>query len=328
MQLRKPKVSFGVPVYNAERYLPHLLDSILAQDFQDFEIVICDNDSTDQTQSICRAYAQRDQRVRFHWNDCNIGQVANVNRVFELSRGEYYRFIGADDWLEPDYLTKCVNMLDERPETIGVSTFQDFIDDEGNRYYSEYEGERFESSKPHRRFARMLWFTNANYLYVDPLYCLIRSDAMRKTKLCQMLPRMDGILAAELALIGDFQHIPECLAHRRREHKPNQATKEAILQRFHPTRWRELEHSNAKICNAYMTMIRESDMNIWEKANCTASVAKYFTAAAGRDSIKNVKTTLRNIPGYQFLKAVARPLPAFQALWRSFDQRKSVAVSN
>src|SRR5439155_18261545 len=87
-----PLVSIGLPVRNGEKYLRQALDSLLAQTFADFEIVVCDNCSTDSTGRICRAYAARDRRVRYVRNGRDIGPADNYTRCFELSRGRYFRW--------------------------------------------------------------------------------------------------------------------------------------------------------------------------------------------------------------------------------------------
>src|SRR5690606_6873079 len=86
-----------MPVYNGANYLRCALDSILAQTFQDWELIICDNASTDETQTICEEYAARDPRIKYHRSSRNIGPSANYNRTFELSRGEYFKWAAHDD---------------------------------------------------------------------------------------------------------------------------------------------------------------------------------------------------------------------------------------
>ena len=74
---KKPRISIGLPVYNAEKYLRHALDAILLQTFEDFELIICDNASTDSTAGICASYALADNRIRFYRNDRNLGAAEN-----------------------------------------------------------------------------------------------------------------------------------------------------------------------------------------------------------------------------------------------------------
>ena len=103
MTLHQPRVSIGLPVYNGERYLPQALDAILSQTFEDFELIISDNASTDSTQDICKSYAANDARVKYFRNSSNIGISRNFNRVFELSSGgEYFKWCAHDDLMAPD----------------------------------------------------------------------------------------------------------------------------------------------------------------------------------------------------------------------------------
>ena len=88
-----PKLSVGIPVYNGEKYLSYCLDSILNQTFTDFEIIICDNGSTDNTSEICQTYAQSDSRIKFIKNETNIGITGNYNKVFKLSKGQYFKLV-------------------------------------------------------------------------------------------------------------------------------------------------------------------------------------------------------------------------------------------
>jgi glycosyltransferase involved in cell wall biosynthesis len=86
-----PRLSIGIPVFNGEEFLPELLDSLLAQTFSDFEIVICDNASSDRTAQICCEYASRDARIRYFRNDTNLGALPNYNRTFELSTAPLFK---------------------------------------------------------------------------------------------------------------------------------------------------------------------------------------------------------------------------------------------
>src|SRR5689334_5828767 len=101
---RPPQVSMAVPVYNGERYLGEALDSLLAQTFEDFELIICGNASTDGTGEIARHYAAKDRRVRYVRNERNLGLGGNVRRAFALSSGAYFRWHAADDLCGPESL--------------------------------------------------------------------------------------------------------------------------------------------------------------------------------------------------------------------------------
>ena len=132
-----PRVTVGVPVFNGESFLAETLDSLLNQTFSDFEIVISDNASTDRTEEICRAYAARDPRIRYYRSDANRGAAWNHNRVFELARGEYFKWNSADDLCAPEFLARCVAALDEDASAIMVCSNVLVSDDYGEAVRTE-----------------------------------------------------------------------------------------------------------------------------------------------------------------------------------------------
>ncbi|MEO1673070.1 MAG: glycosyltransferase, partial [Cyanobacteria bacterium J06631_2] len=87
MNKNNPLVSIGMPVYNGANFIREALDSILSQTFDNFELVICDNASIDETEKICREYASKDSRIHYHRSQQNLGATWNFNRVFELASG-------------------------------------------------------------------------------------------------------------------------------------------------------------------------------------------------------------------------------------------------
>ena len=113
-----PRVSIGMPVYNAENYLGEAIESLLAQTFQDFELIISDNASTDRTEAICREYAARDPRIRYERQAENQGAARNFNHVFERARGPYFKWAAHDDLHSPTFLARCVEVLDRSPDVV------------------------------------------------------------------------------------------------------------------------------------------------------------------------------------------------------------------
>src|SRR5579872_4758271 len=113
-----PRVTIGVPVFNGEAFVAETLKSLLNQTFTDFEIVISDNASTDGTGQICQTYAARDPRIHYYRSDVNRGAAWNHNRVFELAKGEYFKWNSADDLCAPEFLARCVASLDDDPAAV------------------------------------------------------------------------------------------------------------------------------------------------------------------------------------------------------------------
>ena len=152
-----PKVSIGMPVYNAQRYLREALDSLRAQTLTDFEIVLSDNASTDATPDICREYAARDPRIKYHRNATNLGVVANFNRAFELSTGQYFKWAAYDDLHAPEYLTKCLPVLEADPRLVVVHSLTRSIDDSGRDCGEFPATHRLDCPHAPERFRRMIW---------------------------------------------------------------------------------------------------------------------------------------------------------------------------
>ena len=110
-----PAVSVILSVYNGEKYLAEAIDSILAQTFSDFELIIVDDGSSDSTASIARAYAQRDSRIRFMQLARNMGLADARNHGIAAARGEFATMMDADDISLPQRLEKQVGFLRANP---------------------------------------------------------------------------------------------------------------------------------------------------------------------------------------------------------------------
>jgi glycosyltransferase involved in cell wall biosynthesis len=110
-----PKVSVCVPTYNHAHFLHDAIASILKQTYTDFELVVVDNCSTDDTETVVAGYAATDHRIRYVRNQLNVGAQNNLNRCLEEARGDYIKIVCADDLLRPDCLAKMVEMLDTHP---------------------------------------------------------------------------------------------------------------------------------------------------------------------------------------------------------------------
>lgn len=107
-----PKVSIGMPVYNGEKFIRKTLDSLLAQTFTDFELIISDNASTDSTQEICKEYAIKDSRIRYIRQSENKGGLFNFNFVLHQACGKYFMWAAHDDFWDSECVEKYVDILD------------------------------------------------------------------------------------------------------------------------------------------------------------------------------------------------------------------------
>jgi glycosyltransferase involved in cell wall biosynthesis len=119
----RPKISVLIPTCNYARFLPEAIESVLAQDFADFELLIADDASTDDSADVIHRYAAADARIRVHRHPHNLGMVANWNWCLREARGEYVKFLFGDDRLAvPQALRRLAALLDAHPQaTLAVS---------------------------------------------------------------------------------------------------------------------------------------------------------------------------------------------------------------
>lgn len=208
-----PRLSIGLPVYNGERYLSGAIDSLLGQTFEDFELIISDNASTDRTEAICREFARRDPRVHYHRSIKNRGISWNHNRLVDLARGEYFKWVGHDDIYHPDMLRRCVEVLDRDPDLVLCSVWEIEIDADGNviRELAHWP-QATASPRPHERFRAILrGLTGGGH----DAYGVIRTDVLRRTPLTGTAFSNDRAMIAELALHGPFHRLPDTMLYWR-----------------------------------------------------------------------------------------------------------------
>lgn len=110
-----PKVSVCIPIFNGEKYIRDALHSVLQQNYQDFEVVIVDNSSTDRTALLVAEFSSQVGKVRFFRNEKNIGLAGNLNRCLEYASGDYIKYLCVDDLLIPGCLERMVAGLDAHP---------------------------------------------------------------------------------------------------------------------------------------------------------------------------------------------------------------------
>ena len=211
---KKPTLSIGLPVFNGEKYLKQAIDSILFQTYNDFELIISDNASVDKTEDICREYVKLDDRISYYRSEKNHGAAWNWNRVFKLSSGVYFKWVAHDDVLVPEFLSKCINVLEQDPSII-LCHSKNAIINELDEIVGKYDiGQIIDSQKPSFRFGQILQKIGLPWL----IFGVFRRDMLSKTSLFKSYIGSDWTLLAEISLLGKIFEIQEYL-FRRRDHK-------------------------------------------------------------------------------------------------------------
>jgi len=206
-----PALTIGMPVFNGARYIRSSIDSILSQSFGDFELIVSDNASTDDTEAIVRSIAAQDPRVRYRRNAENIGLSPNFNLLVPRARGRFFKWATADDLIRKGFLDRCIAQLEAEPDVVLAYAAADFVDGDGNRLDLEDPGWHLVSDDPSRRLRAAI---SADH-FVNAVLGVIRTDALRRTRLLARYPGNDYRLMAELSLLGKFVEIPDRLYVRR-----------------------------------------------------------------------------------------------------------------
>ncbi len=211
-----PRVTIGLPVYNGANYLREAIESLLSQSFDDFELIISDNASTDDTQAICEHYAASDARVRYERCSTNLGASRNYNRLVAMARGEFFKWAAHDDNCHPEFIAECISALDREPNAVLCFPSVHLIDDTG-AIVSKYPfGLNVSHTTAHERLVAYL---TQNFIrkkrMCNPIFGVIRLSALQKTRLIQNFIGSDRSLLAHLALLGKFIQLPDFLFERR-----------------------------------------------------------------------------------------------------------------
>ena len=277
-----PRVTIGLPVYNGERHLRESIESILAQTYQDFELIIGDNGSTDGSGAICRGFAASDHRIRYHRHARNLGAARNHNWLVGQARGDLFKWASDDDILAPTFLERLVAALDDCPEASLAFPRTRVIDSEGETVTdlgrwgigdsASDEPAMSVHSSPSDRLITVLREHD-----VAPCFGLMRTAVMRLTRLNESYLSSDRPFLAEMAMAGRFAEVDELLFLRRwpgGKRGPRAATdsRREIAEWFEPGLGRRYPLHQTKVFHGYVRAVREARIAPRERVRCFVAV--------------------------------------------------------
>jgi glycosyltransferase involved in cell wall biosynthesis len=214
MTINKPFVSIGLPVYNGERFLSQALDSLLEQDYDNFEIIISDNASTDATAQISAEYAGKHTKIRYYRHESTIWATGNFNHVFNLSSAEYFLWASHNMYWDRRYLTRCMEMFHSSDNLVLAGAVCNSIDMKNQLIFVD-KGLSTVGSKPSERFIK----------YMSSLYNQVTVNGIfygiyKRSALCRVMPMLqvianDHLMLAQLSLEGEYFTIQEPLITKR-----------------------------------------------------------------------------------------------------------------
>jgi hypothetical protein len=274
MNDRRPTVSVCLPVYNGEKYVREAITSILEQTFEDFELIISDNASTDGTGAICRDAASRDGRVRYYLSEVNRGLAWNHNNAFALARGRYVAWIGHDDRMGSDYIRRCVEALERDAGAVLAFTGFNYIDAEGSVTKRPLAENPALSDRPSGRFLGIMYEKGCH-----PIYGVMRREILTQTRLHGGFAGSDRTLLVEMGMRGGFKLVPEPLFCRRQHAERNYFRYRGLRERtliFDPTKAGKLFFPALLEPMALFSAIRRAQVPLTERLRCYRSLGGWL----------------------------------------------------
>ncbi len=288
-----PLITVGLPVYNSERYLRQSLDSLLAQTYRNFVLVISDNASTDGTAQICQQYAAADSRIEYSRNETNIGNPRNFNRVAGLANTRYLKWSTADDFWAPSFLERALDVM-ERDPMIALCYPQAILVDADGTSPRDYDDVlHLIQDDPADRFQTVLDKIKLAHQHLG----LIRMAHLRQTQLLGAYVASDINLLAELSLYGKFFELPERLFFRRL-HKDSGSWKrgdaEHEARRYHASGARAIGFSRWRRHSGFFSAVRRCPLPLnsktrlyrylwqrlmWDRRELAVEVTQYVRSA-------------------------------------------------
>ncbi|MEM1117742.1 MAG: glycosyltransferase [Bacteroidota bacterium] len=283
-----PPVSIGLPVYNGERFLAQTLADLLGQTYGDFELVVCDNASTDATPEILAEAAATDPRVVVVRNDANLGALPNTNLAFARSRGPRYVLASHDDRHAPDFLARLVGALDADPEAVlayGASTLigdddrpfrfvperDAYVDADGRPYGYDRRLQKTLSEDPVERFRSVLRATDTN----AAIYGLFRREALERIGPHQ-IHGSDRLVVAHAALLGRFAFVDAPLfGYRIHAESTLHLTREEWIERDTGNDTSPSWADGAHVLRRYLTAVRNASLTFGQRLRAERAVLGY-----------------------------------------------------
>jgi glycosyltransferase involved in cell wall biosynthesis len=288
-----PRLSIGLPTYNGESFLAESLDALLGQSYENFELIISDNASTDGTEDICRRYAKQDSRIRYIRQSRNIGCAPNHNVLVRQARGELFKWASDDDLYARDLIERCIEALDEYPNVVLAHSWTAMID--SSRALTKAVRYPLASASPRapERFRSMLFEKGG-----DDDGGVIRMDILRRVRPYDSYLHSDRTLVTEICLQGPFYQVPDWL-YFRRDHP------DASLRAFpgmrsnctnlDPRRAGRLRHPAPRLVAeyiwAFMTMIHRAPLSRADQRECYGHLASWAASRAVPRSIRGDEDT-------------------------------------
>jgi glycosyltransferase involved in cell wall biosynthesis len=203
----EPLVSICIPTYNRVALLKRSIESALNQDYKNIEIIVSDNASPDETESLCMTYCNKEKKLKYFRHSINYGPSANFSEVLKRASGEFFMWLGDDDWIDPTYVSTCIQQLIRDPTIYLVSGIP--------KYYGK--GKKLYDGKVFNLLAETWWLRVISFYWQvadnGMFYGLMRTAQIRQVTIPNTMGG-DWLIVANIISRGKAKTLPEISVHR------------------------------------------------------------------------------------------------------------------
>ena len=280
---RQPTVCVGLPVYNGDEFLGQAIESILSQDFENIQLIISDNCSTDNTEEICLEYQKMDKRIRYHRLEENLGGHTNFLNVLGLSSAPYFMWASHDDLRERTFITKCLERLESDPSIALVYPRSKVLDNNSRFLGIANDHVNANQDSGVERFRHLIWEIGM----CNMVYGLYRTNILKKVRAWDGALFADNLILAEIALLlGKIVQIDDVLFVRRLTRNYNYRSHderyEQLISEFKSEWFSEgISLPHCRLTYAHLELVNYSEIGKSEKDFLMNDVLKCFKTRFG-----------------------------------------------
>lgn len=282
-------VSIGLPVYNGEKFVSRAIDAILKQDFENFELIISDNCSSDSTYDICQDFANKDKRIKFTQNKANYGGLYNFQKVLDSATGDYFMWASHDDLWSKNYLSLLVRALESESDYVLAFSNVCNIDDSDTSIKNFPSlNQLSQNTKIDERLNNLMWFEESEGK-ANLIYGIVRSNVIKKIGAKEWNSYgnwgSDYLLIFNIALYGDFIYVPNATFYKRLTQGKSVSTIEyfKLLQGYFQGYRRIIESSELS-----------EDSKILLLSSVSVKETQWYTREFGKTSFIELKDFIHN----------------------------------
>jgi len=278
----QPTVCVGLPVYNGGNLLSQAIESILSQDFENIQLIISDNCSSDNTEEICLRYQKMDERIKYHRLEENLGALKNFLNVFGLSSAPYFMWTSHDDLRERSFISKCLEKIESDPSIALVYPRSKVLDNNSRFMGIANDHVNTDQDNPIERFRHLIWEIGMCNMF----YGLYRSHIIKKVRAWNESLFGDNLILAEISLLGKIVQIDDPLFIRRltrnynyRSHDERNAQ---LISDIEPKLFSEgITLPHCRLTYAHLELVNYSEVEDSEKDFLMNDVLKCFKTRFG-----------------------------------------------